>query len=458
MPFNRILVANRGEIAVRIIRACRDAGIETVLAASQADRDSLAARMADRTVTIGGARPSDSYLRSEAVVHAALATSCEAIHPGYGFLSEQRRLADLCAENKLVFIGPPPDVLELMGDKVAAREAALAAGLPVTQGGQAESAEDGIRIAAKIGYPVMLKASGGGGGRGIRVIHSGDELRQLFDIAATEASSAFGDGRLHIETYIQNARHVEIQVIGDCHGNVVDLGERDCSLQHNYQKIIEETPCPVLSADKRAEICAAAVKLLKRNGYQGLGTVEFLYDAVSGRYYFLEVNPRIQVEHPITEEVTRIDLVAEQISVASGAALSFKRSDVRFSGHCIQLRVNAQSPKNGLRPAPGRISDWVAPAGPGVRIDTHCTAGYLVPPYYDSLLAKLIVWGKDRDNAIRRARRALEEFVVAGSGLDTNILLLKVLCANRDFCEGQVTTQWLSKFLESAQWKESCGE
>lgn len=448
----RILIANRGEIALRIVRACADLGCDSVVVASEADRDSLPARLATRSVVIGPARAADSYLRPELVVHAALATGCDAIHPGYGFLSEQASLAELCRENGLAFIGPTPEILRRLGDKVSAREAAEAAGIPVPRGATVDDAEDAVTRATAAGYPVILKATAGGGGRGIRVIRDDAALRSAFAIAASEAQSAFGDGRLHIERYVQGARHVEVQVLGDRFGHVVDLGERDCSLQFNYQKVLEEAPSPVLSDRQRREICQAAVALLQELGYTGAATVEFLWDPVRGEPYFLEVNPRIQVEHPVTEAITGVDIVAEQIRIAAGERLSFDRAKLNFAGHALQCRINAQSPRHGLRPAPGRIARWSIPSGPNVRVDSHCEVGCVVPPYYDPLLAKIIVWAPDRAAAIRRMRRALEETVVEGAGIDTNISLHKAVLVHPDFREGAVSTQWLDDYLKSPEW------
>lgn len=453
----RILIANRGEIALRIVRACRDMACESVLVTSEADRDSLPARLATRSVVIGPARASESYLRPDLVVHAALATQCDAIHPGYGFLSEQASLAELCEQNGLAFVGPSPEILRRLGDKVSAREAAQAAGLPVPRGATVADVDDAVSRANEVGYPIILKATAGGGGRGIRVLHDDAGLRNAFAVAAGEAQSAFGDGRLHIEHYVQGARHVEVQVLGDRFGNVVDLGERDCSLQFNYQKVLEEAPCPVLSHDQRRSICAAAVGLLKGLGYAGAATVEFLWDPVRGEYYFLEVNPRIQVEHPVTEAITRVDIVAEQIRIASGERLSFERGRLVFAGHAIQCRITAQSPRHRLRPSPGRIGKWSVPSGPAVRVDTHCEAGYLVPPFYDPLLAKIIAWGPDRATAIRHMARALAEVVVEGAGIDTNLFLHEAILEHPDFVCSAISTQWLTAYLDSPEWARRVG-
>jgi acetyl-CoA carboxylase biotin carboxylase subunit len=449
----RVLIANRGEIALRIIRACKDLGCESVIVTSEADRDSLPARLAAQRVVIGPARASDSYLRPELVVHAALATKCDAIHPGYGFLSEQAPLAELCQDNGLTFIGPTAEILRCLGDKVSARHVAEAAGIPVPRGSTVSDVEDAVARASEIGYSIILKATAGGGGRGIRVLDDDTALRNAFAVAASEAQSAFGDGRLHIERYVRGARHVEVQVLGDRFGNVVDLGERDCSLQFNYQKVVEEAPCPVLSDHHRQAICGAAVGLLKGLGYAGAATVEFLWDPVRSEYFFLEVNPRIQVEHPVTEAITGIDIVAEQIRIASGEQLSLDRTRLNFTGHAIQCRINAQSPRHRLRPSPGRIERWAVPSGPNIRVDTHCEAGYLIPPYYDSLLAKIIAWGPDRASAIRRMNRALEEVVVEGAGIDTNVDLHKAILAHPDFSQSAISTQWLSDYFGSPEWE-----
>ena len=398
-------------------------------------------------VLIGPERAAESYLDAALNVHCAKATNCDALHPGYGFLAENPSLGQLCERHGVVFIGPGSDSLTALGDKMQARALASSLGLPVLDGGPADDIDAAVGIARKIGYPVMLKASAGGGGRGIRVVNDGEQLRCAYDLASAEAASSFGDGRLHVETYIQEARHVEVQIVGDRHGNVVSYGERDCSVQFNYQKMIEEAPCPVLDDEQRETLSADAVTLISSQDYVGLGTVEFLYEETTGRHYFLEVNPRIQVEHPVSEMVSGCDLVADQIRVAAGSSLSELNLKTIVRGHAIECRINAQDPENGLKPSPGRLDTWVAPTGPFVRVDSHCYAGYEIPPYYDSMLAKLIAWGPDRETAIRRARRAIAEFSADGETLRSNLPLLERLLQHADFCSGKTSTTWLEELL-----------
>jgi acetyl-CoA carboxylase biotin carboxylase subunit len=443
-PFERVLVANRGEIAVRVVRACAKLGVEAVVAVSEADRDSLAARMAARAVCIGPARATDSYLRPELLVTAAKGTGCQAVHPGYGFLSERAAFSRMCAEAGLVFIGPGPDAIEAMGDKITAVRLAAQAGVPRVPGSDhLESPEQARAIARRIGYPVLLKATAGGGGRGMRVVRKEAELEIAMAAAAAEALAGFGDRTLYMEKYIERARHIEIQVLGDARGNVVHLGERECSTQRRHQKLIEESPSPVINGSLRAELGAAAVALAGRVRYQGAGTVEFVFDEDSGKYYFLEMNTRIQVEHPVTEMVTGRDLVAEQIRIAAGEPISFRQEDVRLRGHAIECRINAEDADHNFRPSPGRLSAWVAPEGEGVRVDTHCYRGYLVPPFYDSLLAKLIVHRADRAAAIELMGECLERFVV--EGLHTTIPFHRRVLAHEDFRDGRVTTRWVEE-------------
>jgi acetyl-CoA carboxylase biotin carboxylase subunit len=418
-----------------------------VLGVSVADEHSLPARLATSAVVIGPERAADSYLDAALNVHCAKATNCDALHPGYGFLAENPSLAQLCEQHGILFIGPGSDCLAALGDKMQARALASSLGLPVLDGGQADDIDAALGIARKIGYPVMLKASAGGGGRGIRVVDNAEQLRSAYDLASAEAASSFGDGRLHVETYVQEARHVEVQIVGDRHGDVVSYGERDCSVQFNYQKMIEEAPCPVLDDEHRKTLSADAVSLISSQDYVGLGTVEFLYEPTTGRHYFLEVNPRIQVEHPVTEMITGRDLVADQIRVAAGSPLSELNLKTIVRGHAIECRINAQDPENGLKPSPGRLDTWLAPAGPFVRVDSHCYAGYEIPPYYDSMLAKLIAWGPDRETAICRARRAIAEFSAGGEILRTNLPLLERLLQHADFCSGKTSTTWLEELL-----------
>jgi acetyl-CoA carboxylase biotin carboxylase subunit len=419
----RVFVANRGEIAVRIVRACRALGLEAVVGVSEVDRESMAARLADRAVCIGPARASESYLKPETIVHAALATGCDAIHPGYGFLSENPRLAALCTD--LAFVGPPAGVIELAGDKLRARACAADAGLPVVPGG--EVAHPGEAVA--FGFPLLLKAAAGGGGRGIRLARDEAELRAQFAAASAEAEAAFGDARVYVERYVQAGRHVEVQIAADTRGHVVHLGERDCSVQRRYQKVIEEAPAPDLAV--RDELTRAAVRFAEAIGYVNLGTVEFMVDGDA--FSFLEMNCRIQVEHPVTEEVTGRDLVAEQLRIAAGEPLGFTQDEVAFDGHAIEARLTADEA--------GRLTRFALPDG--LRVDTHCAAGALIPPHYDSLMAKRIARGDDRDAALRTLRDGLEALEVAG--VRTNRETLRAVLAHEDFARGAVTTRWLEE-------------
>jgi acetyl-CoA carboxylase, biotin carboxylase subunit len=441
----RAFVANRGEIAVRIVSACQELGIETVVGASEADMQGLAARRADRAVCIGPGPAAQSYLRDDVVVQAALGTGCDAIHPGYGFLSESPRLAARARENGLVFVGPPAEVIELSGDKLRAREEAVRAGVPVLPGQEVASADEARQVAARIGYPVLVKAAGGGGGRGIKLAHDADELDGLLSLARSEAGAAFGDDRLYLERFIAAARHVEVQIAADEHGEVVHLGERDCSVQRRYQKVIEEAPAPVLERETREAICQAAVSFARAIGYENLGTVEFILDADTGKHYFLEVNCRIQVEHPVTEAVTGRDLVVLQLQVADGAPLGFAQGEVTFDGHAIECRLNAEDVAHGFQPSPGSLSLFAIPELPGLRVDTHCLPGAVIPPYYDSLMAKLIAHGADRDAAIEVLIDALEELDV--EGVETNRTLLISVLGRDDFRIGAVTTDWLARAI-----------
>jgi acetyl-CoA carboxylase biotin carboxylase subunit len=447
MKVTRVLVANRGEIAVRIIRACQSLEIETVAAVSEADRESLAAKMANRVVCVGPPRSSDSYLKTGTLVAAAQGMGCDALHPGYGFLSERAELAQACADNKVTFIGPSADNITHMGDKLAARKIAAASGVPTVPGSDhAKNPREAAAQAEQIGYPVLLKASAGGGGRGIKLVWNADEMQTTFTTAAAEARAAFGNDTLYMERYVGNARHVEVQVLGDGHGNVIHLGERDCSLQRRHQKIVEEAPAYAVSPEIRAKICAAAAALAKSISYQNAGTVEFIFDNDTNEFFFLEMNTRIQVEHPVTEMITGVDLVAQQLRIARGEPLPFKQGDIRFSGHAIECRINAESPLHGFRPCPGRIDHWQAPEGAGIRVDSHCYSGYFVPPFYDSLLAKLIVHGNDRSQAAARTKQALAAFQV--SGIDTGIPFLQTIIDDGDYLNGKVNTRWLEKKLD----------
>ena len=446
MSVTRVFVANRGEIAVRIIKACQSLGIDTVAAVSEADRDSLAARMANRSVCIGPPRSIESYLKAETLVAAAQATACDALHPGYGFLSERAELAQTCSDNNIVFIGPSAENIRKMGDKLEARKIAISCGVPTVPGSdQAKNYQEAAALAEKIGYPILLKASAGGGGRGIKLVRNDSEMRNTFSTAAAEARAAFGDDTLYMERYIGNARHIEVQVLGDHFGNVIHLGERDCSLQRRHQKIIEEAPAYAVSEQLRAKISNAAVVLARAIGYRNAGTVEFIYDNDSKEFFFLEMNTRIQVEHPVTEMITGVDLVAHQLRVARAEVLSLKQPDIRFDGHAIECRINAESPQHGFRPSPGRITKWRPPEGIGIRVDSHCFSGYFVPPYYDSLLAKLIVNGANRNDAVARTKKSLAAFLV--EGLDTGIPFLQAVVDDTDYMAGNVNTRWLESKL-----------
>ena len=448
MPLKRVLIANRGEIAVRVIRACQALGLKTVLATSEADRQSLPAQLADRVVCIGPAAASKSYLNAHAVVAAALGTGCDALHPGYGFLSESSRLAALCNQHGVTFVGPRPEHIQQMGNKLAARALARQFGVPVLPGSEKVStADDALTVANDIGLPIMMKAAAGGGGRGMKIVTQHAEMADMFTAASAEALSAFGDNTLYLERYISNARHIEVQVLGDRFGHVIHLGERDCSLQRRHQKIVEESPAPGVPPALRDEICDSAARLARSIGYESAGTVEFIYDEDAKRYYFLEMNTRIQVEHPVTEAVTGIDLVQEQFRIASGEKLRLTQQDVTFTGHAIECRITAEVPQEGFRPSPGLITRWQPPAGDHVRLDTHCYEGYLVPINYDSLLAKLIVHGKDRDEALGRMRAALESFRIEGIG--TILPFLMTAMTDKAFAEGRINTALVGRLIDA---------
>ncbi len=446
MTVSRVFVANRGEIALRIIRACRDLGIETVVAVSEADRESMPARMADRALCIGPPHAINSYLKVETIIAAALGSGADAIHPGYGFLAEQTDLVEACEENNLIFIGPKADNIRNMGDKLLARTLVSELGIPVIPGSEmVATSEEAQKAATKLGFPVLIKASAGGGGKGIKTAHVSGDLTDVFEEASGEALAAFGDGRVFIERYIPNARHIEVQIIGDRQGTIVHLFERDCSLQRRYQKILEEAPSPVMTTELREQIYEAAVRIAKHIGYVNAGTIEFVFDQDESLFYFLEMNTRIQVEHPITEMITGFDLVKEQISVAAGNPLSISQADVKISGHSIECRINAESPDRNFQPTPGLIDAWDPPEGEGIRVDSHCYAGYFVPPYYDSLLAKLVTWGTDRSDAIQKMQYALDHFTI--SGVDTTVPFHQYILKNRDYLEGRINTRWIEDII-----------
>ncbi|HEV8341614.1 MAG TPA: acetyl-CoA carboxylase biotin carboxylase subunit [Candidatus Binatia bacterium] len=447
MAIARVLVANRGEIALRVIKACRELGIESVVVVSEADKTSLPARNADRAVCIGPPRSAESYLKVEAIVAAALGTQSDAVHPGYGFLAEKPELAEACEKHGLKFIGPTPENIRQMGNKLAARELVSQYGVPVVPGSpNVGNLKEALSLAERVGYPLLLKAAAGGGGRGIKIVREKSELQSAFGTAAAEANASFGDGTLYIERFIPNARHIEVQVLGDQFGNVIHVGERDCSLQRRYQKVVEEALAYSIPDKLRKKIRSAAVAAAKNIRYENAGTVEFILDQEANEFYFLEMNTRIQVEHPVTEMITGVDLVKEQISIANGWRLSHKQSDIRFSGHAIECRITAEAPQHGFRPSPGRITEWQPPQGEGIRVDSHCFAGYSVPPFYDSLIAKLITRGTDREQAMEKMRRALETFRV--KGIDTTIPFLLFLMDQPDYIGGNVNTRWVENKLE----------
>jgi acetyl-CoA carboxylase biotin carboxylase subunit len=440
--FEKILIANRGEIALRIHRACREIGIQTVAVHSTADADAMHVRLADESVCIGEAPASESYMNVPAILSAAIITGADAIHPGYGFLSEDANFAEIVAEHGFVFIGPKVEQLRLMGDKVAARKAVADAGLPVVPGSSGPVSEaEALATAEAIGYPLLVKAAGGGGGKGMKVANSARELRQALVVAKAEAGASFGDDRLYVERFFDRPRHIEVQVLADSQGHVVHLGERDCSLQRNHQKLLEEAPSPVLTPTEREQITGKVVHLVEQLSYQGLGTVEFLYK--DGGFHFIEMNARLQVEHPVTEMITGIDVVREQIRVAAGEELGYGQEAVRFSGHAIECRITAEHPET-FTPSPGRITDYHPPGGLGVRVDSALFTGYRVPPYYDSIIAKLIVHGTTRPECLMRLRRSLEEFVIGG--IDTTIPLHQRLITEQRFIDGDYDTRWLEEF------------
>ena len=452
MDIGRILIANRGEIAVRIIKACRELGIGSVAAVSEADRESLPAKMADRAICIGPPRSTDSYLKIDALICAALGTHCDAIHPGYGFLAEQPELAEACQKHGIVFIGPSPENLRQMGNKLFARKIVRNGGIPVIPGSEkVKDVREAIQIAEEMKFPILLKAAAGGGGRGIKIVTNREELKTTFETAAAEARAAFGDETLYIEHYISNARHIEVQIVADHFGNVIHVGERDCSLQRRYQKVIEEAPAPSISSELREAIRRTGVTVAKSMNYKSVGTVEFILDQDLGQFYFLEVNTRIQVEHPVTEMISGIDLVKEQIRIATHHPLSLSQSEVRLTGHSIECRINAELPEAGFQPCPGRISEWIPPQGQDIRVDSHCYSGYFVPPYYDSLIAKVITLGAARPEAIERMRYALQSFVI--SGVHTTIPFLHFLMSKSDFIEGRVNTRWIEQVLSNNKYQ-----
>jgi acetyl-CoA carboxylase, biotin carboxylase subunit len=446
LRIRRLLIANRGEIALRILRACRELGIEAIAAYSEADRDSLPVRLADGAVCIGRAPSSQSYLNIEALVGAAVAFGAHAIHPGYGFLAEKPAFAERCARENVIFVGPTAEMIRLMGDKIAAKRAARDAGVPTTPGSEGAVADrnEVIDVAHRIGFPLLLKASAGGGGRGMRIVPRAEDLDRLLTEAMAEAEVAFGDRTVYVERYLTNVRHIEVQVLGDGE-RVIHFGERDCSSQRRNQKLVEEAPSPALDAEMRARICEAAVALCRRVRYASAGTVEFILDQDSGDFYFMEMNTRIQVEHPVTEMITGVDLVKEQLRIASGEPLAIRQEDVRLTGHAIECRINAEDHAAGFAPCPGHVVRYQPPGGPGVRVDSHLEAGYDVPPFYDSLLAKVICWGRDRDEAVSRMTRALNEMQI--DGVKTTVPFHLQLLAHERFRAGDVNTRFVHDVL-----------
>jgi acetyl-CoA carboxylase, biotin carboxylase subunit len=442
--FEKVLIANRGEIALRIHRACREMGIRTVAVHSTADADAMHVRLADETVCIGPPPSRQSYLNMPAILSAATIAGADAIHPGIGFLSENAKFAAMVEEHGFAFIGPTPEHITIMGDKVRAKDTAKSLGIPVVPGsdGAVGNDADAMRIADDIGYPVLVKAAAGGGGKGMKVANARGEMVQALSLARAEAKANFGNDAVYLEKYLSHPRHIEIQILGDGQGHVVHLGERDCSLQRRHQKVLEEAPSPALNADQRAHVGKVAVDAMKKFGYRSAGTIEFLFQ--DGEFFFIEMNTRLQVEHPVTEMITGIDLVREQIQIATGAPLDIAQQDVKFTGHAIECRINAENPDTFV-PSPGKVTDYHAPGGLGVRVDSALYAGYTVPPYYDSLIAKLVVHGTSRNECLMRLRRALEEFVVGG--IDTNIALHRRLIGAADFINGAYDIRWLEKFV-----------
>ncbi len=448
--FSRIMIANRGEIALRIIRACREMGIETVVICSKADENAMYLKQADITVCVGPPEADGSYLNVPSIISAAEITDIQAIHPGYGFLSEVARFAEVCESSKIVFIGPKSEILRKLGNKTEARKIAIANKVPVVPGSESviKSQQQALDIAHKIGYPVIIKASSGGGGRGMRVAHNDISLVNSLAVAQREAEAAFKDPSIYIEKYIEDTRHVEVQILGDNYGNIIHLGERDCTLQRRHQKLIEETPSPGISERLRDDICKAALKIAKAVKYTNAGTIEFLVDK-QGNFYFIEVNTRLQVEHPVTEMVTGIDLVKQQIRIAYGERLNVKQKQVRPRGVSIECRINAEDPQNGFRPQPGKISMYNSPGGRGVRVDSHVHSGYEIPPYYDSLISKLIVHQKTREEAIACMKRALSEYVI--DGVKTTIPLDLELITHPQFANGNINTHFVENLLSKNQ-------
>ncbi|MBW0144568.1 acetyl-CoA carboxylase biotin carboxylase subunit [Sphingomicrobium clamense] len=448
MPqIKKLLIANRGEIALRIHRACHEMGIKTVAVHSTADADAMHVRLADETVCIGPPPAGESYLNIPNIISAAEVTHADAIHPGYGFLSENAKFAEIVESHDIIWVGPKPEHIRVMGDKVEAKRTADKLGLPLVPGsaGALESVEEAAELAEEIGYPVLIKAASGGGGRGMKVVPEASQLDTLMKQASSEANAAFGDPTVYMEKYLGDPRHIEFQVFGDGNGGAIHIGERDCSIQRRHQKVIEEAPSPVISAEQREEMGERVRKAMADMGYRGAGTIEFLYE--DGEFYFIEMNTRLQVEHPVTEMISGIDLVREQIHVAQGDGLTVKQDEIELHGHAIECRINAEDPKN-FTPSPGKVDKYVAPGGMHVRVDSGLYAGYSVPPYYDSMIGKLIVYGRNRESCILRLKRALEEFVVSGGGMKTNVPLHQDIIETEAFRTGDYTIKWLEQWLK----------
>lgn len=445
--FNKILIANRGEIAVRIIRTCRQLGIKTAIVYSDADRETLGVKLADEAVHIGGVRPAESYLRVDNIIRAAKMTNCDAIHPGFGFLSENANFVKVCKENDITFIGPSADHITKMGDKAFAKKTMQSILIPTIPG--SKDTVSNLKVAAmeaeRIGYPIMIKASAGGGGKGMRIVNSEKELTSMYNLAKNESKSFFGSDEIYFEKFISAPRHIEVQILADKQGNVVHLGERDCSIQRRYQKLLEESPSPSISRRLRSEICDSAVKIVQEIGYENAGTIEFIVDS-ENNFYFMEMNTRIQVEHPVTEAITGIDIVAEQISIAAGNPLSFTQKDIKFTGHAIECRINAEDFYSDFTPSPGRIEKFILPGGAGVRVDTHVHNGSMISPHYDSMIAKLIVHGKTREDAIMKMSGALREFRI--DGIESTIPLHQSIMQNPDFIDGFITTKFINDSMK----------
>ena len=442
--FRKILIANRGEIAVRIIRACREMGIQSVAVYSEADRDSLHTLLADEAICIGPAPSTKSYLNMEQILAATVAMGAEAIHPGFGFLSENAKFAELCAKCNIAFIGPSAEIIHRMGNKSEARKTMMEAGVPVVPGSKTPvyTVEEARKMAEEIGYPVMIKASSGGGGKGMRISRGPEDFDANFQNAQMESIKGFSDDTMYLERYVERPRHIEFQILADKYGNVIHLGERDCSIQRNHQKLIEESPSVALSDELRKKMGDAAVKAAKAAGSENAGTIEFLLEK-SGNFYFMEMNTRIQVEHPVTEWVTGVDLVKEQIRIASGQKLSYTQEDIKLTGHAIECRINAENPEKGFRPSPGTITDMYLPGGKGIRIDSAIYSGYTIPPYYDSMVAKLIVWAKNRQEAIRKMQSALGEVII--EGIDTNVDYQYGIVNHPDYIEGNIDIEFIER-------------